>query len=315
MRTNRNLCLVPLAVLVLAGSGVAASPEAQMRRAKDPDAAPQASIDRFSEKAGTLQVRTATNGLPGPNQPVDFDRGPFITQGLSPDGAPVRYYNFDVHSTMPARMYVLFREGEDKPVAGQLNVVDVIPGDEGYSDFWQIVQVTVPRGYEANSVTNLSEIRQEGWRMETTTRLVNGPIVPRGSTAKRRLGGESAELQRGWYRGQVVFYFTFEERALKVTPSGGVPVSPIHVTFNINPDQPGGGPPSGFVTEPGSQQTHNIVQTVPSDEGYSPLWLVNVYDNADFPRVRDLPSSTRAKVLATGVATVNCPIIWIGRKS
>ena len=58
----------------------------------------------------------ATHGrqrFPGPNEPVDFDREPFITQGLSPStGKPVRYYNFDVQSTTPAPVYVLYREGE-----------------------------------------------------------------------------------------------------------------------------------------------------------------------------------------------------------
>jgi hypothetical protein len=291
-----------LAALVLAGAGTTLRAEAQSHAPKNPDTAPQASIDRFSAKAGKLQVRTATNGLPGPNQPVDFDRGPFITQGFAPNGAPVRYYNFDVQSTTPAPIYVLFREGEDTPVNGQLNVIDVVPGDGGYNDFWQIVKVTVP------------QIRKAGYRMETTPMLVNCPVVPRGSTARTRVGGESAELQRGWYRGQVVFYFTFEERVLQVTQSGEVPRSPIYVTFTINPDQPGGGPPSGFVTERGAQQTHNVVQTVPSDAGYSPLWLVNVYDNAEFARVRDLPSALRARVLGAAVANVNCPVVWVAAR-
>ena len=41
------------------------------------------------------------------DEPVDFDTGPFITQGLSPStGKPVRYYNFDVQGTTPAPVYV-----------------------------------------------------------------------------------------------------------------------------------------------------------------------------------------------------------------
>ena len=41
------------------------------------------------------------------------------------------------------------------------------------------------------------------------------------------------------------------------------------------------------------------------------MWLVAVYDNADFPSVRDLKTALKAKVLAAGVATVNCPIVFI----
>ena len=90
-----------------------------------------------------------------------------------------------------------------------------------------------------------------------------------------------------------------------------VPLSDILVTFNINPDQPGGGPPSGFMTEPGSMQTHNVVETLPTDEDYSPFWDVDVYDNADFSSVHDFASAQAANILATGVALVNCPIVSV----
>ena len=114
----------------------------------DPDQAPIAAVDRFSEKAAHLQVRTADNKIPGPNEPVDFDTGPFITQGLSPTtGKPVRYYNFDVQGTASAPVYVLYREGEDKPVEGQLDIIDTLPGEKGYNDFRQVWKVTVPKDY------------------------------------------------------------------------------------------------------------------------------------------------------------------------
>jgi hypothetical protein len=308
---NRILVLLSMTLLSVVGQAYAQDEMHMMHGPQDPNTAPKPVIDRFSERAGHLMVRTASNGLPGPNQPIDFDQGPFITQGLGPNGRTVRYYNFDVQSTTPAPIYALFYDGESKPVEGQLNIVDVIPGDEDYNDFWQIIKVNVPKDYVANTITSLEEIRAAGYAMELTNMLVNCPIVPEGSTARLRAGGESADLHRGWYRGQVVFYFTFEEKALTTTPQNAVPVSPIFVTFNINPDEPGGGPASGFVTEGGGSQTHNVVQTVPSAAGYSPLWLVNVYDNADFAKVRDVQSIGQAMILASGVATVNCPIVHV----
>ena len=39
--------------------------------------------------------------------------------------------------------------------------------------------------------------------------------------------------------------------------------------------------------EEGSSQTHNVLATLPTDAGYSPLWQVSVYDNAAFGHVRD----------------------------
>ena len=276
----------------------------------DPASAPRVTVDRFGEAAGTLMVRTAENDLPGPGEAVDFDRPPFVTQGLGPDGETVRYYNFDVQPTTPAPIYVLFREGEERPIADQRNVVDAVPGDDGYNDFWRVNRVTVPADYEANTVTSLGDIEDAGYAVEATDTLVNCPIVPEGSTATERFGDGDAGLVEGWYRDQVVTYFLFTEASL-ATSDGRVPVSPIYVSFNVNPDEDGGGPASGFVTEGMSEQTHNVLGTLPDDDGYSPLWLVNVYDNADFGAVSDLDSATDAERLASGTATVNCPVVSV----
>lgn len=283
----------------------------------DPATAAQVEVDRFSERAGTLQVRTAENGLPGPNQPVDFDVEPFITRGLGPNGESVRYYNFDVQPAGPAPIYALFHEGESTPVSGQLNIVDVIPGDDDYSDFWQIYKVTVPADYKANTVASLDEIQEAGYDIEATPTIVNCPIVPDGSIARLRAGGETALLHQGWYQGMIVKYFSFEEAPLAVT-SGQTPIAPIYVTFNKNPSEsdPTSGPASGFVTEGDTDQTHNVLVALPGSSDYSPLWSVNVYDNQAFDAVTDLASvqdETKVSVLATGVARVNCPVVEIAQ--
>ncbi len=277
----------------------------------DPDQAPVAAVDRFSAKAAHLQGRTPDNKIPAPNEPVDFDAGPFITQGLAPaTGKPVRYYNFDVQPTMPAPVYVLYREGEDKPVEGQLDIIDTLPGDKGYNDFRQVWKVSVPKDYVANTVTDSGALLDAGYKTEKTDTLRNMPVVPDKSKATMRLAGESTELQRAWYQGKVAKFFSFGEAPLTAA-GGNVPLSPIYVTFNVNPGEPNGGPGSGFRAEPNSPQTHNVPFTLPGDTGYSPLWLVSVYDNADFPSVHDRASAVKAKILGPGVATVNCPIVFV----
>jgi len=279
--------------------------------AMDPMKAEHVAIDRFSAAAGHLQVRDGMNGLPGPNQPVDFDKGPFVTTGLGPKGETVMYYNFDVQSTTPAPIYVLFRAGESNPVAGQLNVVDVIPGDPGYNDFWQINKVTVPADYKANTVGSLQAIRDAAYPIEKTDMLVNCPIVPDGSIATHRLSGNDTGLHNGWYKNKIVSYFTFSEASLKADESGMVPTSPIYVAFNVNPGMAMGGPASGFKMMPGSMQTHNVVATLPGDMDYSPLWVVNAYDTNDFGKVMDLHSAMSAMALPGNPPTVNCPIFSI----
>lgn len=273
----------------------------------DPDTAQVVDVDRFSAEAGTLMVRDASNGLPAANAAIDFDSGePFITQGFGPNGEIVEYYNFDVQSTSPAPIYAFFKS-DGSAVSGQLNVIDVIPGDTGYNDMWQVFKVTVPDDYVANSATSLADIQSNGFSIETTNNLVNCPVVPTGSTATKRITGGSG-LERGWYKGQIANYFTFVEKNITVD-AGLVPLSPIYVTFNVNP--PTGGPATGFMTEEGSSQAHNVLATLPTDGSYSPLWSVNVYDNNDFMMVNDLATATAANILAQGVATVNCPVVSI----
>jgi hypothetical protein len=110
----------------------------------DPDHAPIAAVDRYSDEAGTLLRRSDDKRLPGPNEPIDFDRPPLTNLGFSPVGEPTLYYRLDVQSTTPAPVYILYREGEDEPVQGQLDIIDTLPGEKGYNDFRRIWKVRVP---------------------------------------------------------------------------------------------------------------------------------------------------------------------------
>jgi hypothetical protein len=286
--TNSRLRIWALMAALALVALVACGSDGNGAEPTDPDTAPEVEVDRFGVEAGTLFVRDDNPALPDANEPIDFDQGPFITRGLGPDGEMVEYYNFDVMHASSAPIFALFREGESMPVEGQLNIIDVIPGDEDYSDYV----------------------------IERTEMVVNCPVVPEGSTATKRMGDGDSGLVRGWYKGQVVYYFDFSEKMLTVNlpPEGhpDVPASPIYVSFNINPDpeDPASGPASGFMTETGTMQTHNVVATLPADDDYSPLWQVNIYDNADFDAVMDLTSAMNATLLGAG-PTVNCPIVSV----
>ena len=279
-----------------------------MMEPTDPEEAPVVEVDRFSEDAGTLFVRADNDALPGADEPIDFDQAPFITTGLDADGNTVQYYNFDVMPTVPAPIYALFYENGD-PVEGQLNIIDVIPGDDGYNDFWHVQKVTVPDDYTANTITSAAALLEHDYDIEPTGMIKNCPVVPEGSTASKQHSADDGPqgTVEGWYEGQVVSYLVFEEDSFEAQ-SGQMPTSPIHVTFNVNPGEDGGGPPSGFMTEEGSDQTHNVVATVPGDPSYSPLWDVKIYNNAEFDSVSDLDSALDAEQLADG-PNVNCPVV------
>jgi hypothetical protein len=299
-------------VLVLALTAACGDDDMPSATPLDPDTTPVVAVDRFSDAFANLFKRSAMPTLPAPNAPIDFDSGePFITRGFSPDGNKIAYYNFDQLPEAPAPIFVLFKPGASAPVPDQLNIIDVIPGDAGYNDFWRVVKVTVPEDYVANTITSFDELVDAGYSRETTPDLVNCPVVPNGSTAKLRYTDEPTGLTRGWYKNQVVTYFNFSEAKLATVGEGTVPVADIYVTFTKNPDtnDPTSGPASGFLTEQGSMQTHNVPAVMPDDAGYSPLWSVDVYDNADFDSVSDLASARAATLLAGGAALVNCPIV------
>lgn len=281
--------------------------------AKDPTTAEKVSVDRFSDEAAVLMKRSANEAMPAVNAPVNFDEAHFKTQSLGPDGQIVRYYNFDVQALAPAPIYVLVQGEDNTPVNGQLNIIDVIPGESGYSDFWLMYFVKVPDNYLANSITSYQEIVDKGYNIEKQTAIVNCPVVPYGSTADENVNGSANPLLQGWYKGKAVFYFTFEEKELHADNLGLVPVSPIYVTFNINPDEanPESGPPSGIKFETNGVQSHNVIETIPVDDDYSPLWAVYVYDNADFENVSNLETAKAANILMENAMYVNCPVVYV----
>ena len=66
-----------------------------------------------------------------------------------------------------------------------------------------------------------------------------------------------------------------------------------------------------YAADPGSNQTHNVVGTVPGDKAYSPLWLRVVYDNAACASVHNLETALQAKKVSAKVLFINCPIVSI----
>lgn len=311
---QRGSALVALSVSLLAAGCLGGSSNAPFARAPtDPASAPAALVDRFSPEAGGVAVRSDQNHLPGPGVPIDFDQKPFLVQGLGPDGRRVRYYDFDMKSQVPAKMYVFVRDGT--PIDGQLPVITRLPGQPGYNDFWRVHEVWVRADYQPNSVTSEEDLIAAAYLVMPTERIVNRIVVPPGSTARQRFGGGDPMPGRAWFQGQIATTLDFEDDVPAQPTSFGelaVDLSYIWATFNINPGQMDGGPPSGLKTESDGVQTHDVVQTVPGDAKYSPLWMVFMYDNTAFDGVLDLDTAMRAPLVpAVPSPLVNCPVVFV----
>ncbi len=268
-----------------------------------PELAPRAAVDRFSDEAATMFRRTAMPELPGPDEPIDFDEG-WLVGGLGPSGQPISYYALDVQlgRTMLVHRIV---DGDGVPIAGQLPIVEALPGEPGYSDFWQFVDHEAEESYVPNAIVDADTLRAQDWPQTLQFEGLNRPLVPHGSTAARRVSDDGDGAREwAWIDGEVVEYLSFAEAPIPVLGEF-VPYSLIFVCFDV-PPTPEGEPQSGFCAQPDGR-THNVLETIPGDALYSPLWDVRVYDPTQFDTVLDLPAAREAAPVAN-LATVNCPV-------
>jgi hypothetical protein len=277
----RRAAQVGLLLLAVVRAGLAqeqAPTTGQVVRPPDPGTektygldAPLLAVDRFSDAAGTLFRRSSNPALPGPNAPVDFDREPFLTSLVGPEGQPVPCYALDLRPARPARYYVFYdRMGNYQ--LGQFPVVDVAPGDPGYTDLWDIWKVFVPDGFrldnwvrDAGTVERLLADPDSGYRAEPTGVLLNGPVVPEGSTASRKgeNRGGHAVLMYAWYRGKRAPYL-YLEGSLRSWDGERVAEMPLELHETK--------PPRGRA-EILSLLSRSVasVRTLPGRAGYSPL--------------------------------------------
>jgi hypothetical protein len=131
--------------------------------------------------AGSLALAQG-NVLTDPPQTYELTRGWY-------EGRQTYYYDFGTNSqvgaddqtVVPAPIYVLVTgfnaDGSPQVVEGQRNIIDVIPGDAGYSAFWQVNLVTVPADYVANTITSVDQVLSSGYEIVTSDMVVNCPVL------------------------------------------------------------------------------------------------------------------------------------------
>ena len=127
-----------------------------------PRTAEVVNVDRFSDAFAHQFRRSADNTLPPPGAAIDFDGPRFRLEGFAPNGQVATWYRLDETSRWPGWVYLIYRRGQDFPVASQLPIVDDVPGDAGYSDLRRTIRVIVPPGYQANLFTSIDDIRRSG---------------------------------------------------------------------------------------------------------------------------------------------------------
>lgn len=284
--------------------------------ARFPDYIPIVTVDRFSDSAGRFFRRSDDGDLPASGESIDFDQSRFLYRGLGPNGERVVFYHFDARPTQPPPVY-LVTDRRGNRVAGQLPVFDLLPGEEGHSDLWQVheVQVVDPL-YKVNSLSSRQAVLDSGYPVTVTQELMNCVMVPPGSRASRRFDPATPVApQDGWYQGQIVKYLLFEHptSTARAAFGGGVLVPQQMYAFLADDVSLLG----GFARDENSL-THNVVAALPGqgEQGdYTPLWLVRVLRLTAFDRVTNLSTASDQITENLNPAftdlTINAPIVAI----
>jgi hypothetical protein len=167
----------------------------------------------------------------------------------------------------------------------------VKPGDQGYSDLWQVNLVTVPASYKANDLKSASAVMAANYGITETNMFVNCPVVAKGTT----LEGDEPLVQ-GWINDAEVFYPDFG-----ANPPVAIPIWAF--ASGMNPD----GTPK-FV-----EGQNNIIDSLPADPGYSAFWRVNLVMVPATYQANSIKSAAAVRAADHTITqtdiVVNCPVV------
>ncbi|KAJ3136569.1 hypothetical protein HK100_001511 [Physocladia obscura] len=178
----------------------------------------------------------------------------------------------------------------------QPNLIDVVPGDSGYSDLWNITIVTI-KGSNSTSVANIDDLNTLVSSGTATLSypgiLVNCPVVHPNSTLEVASDGKTVV---GYYKNLLVKYFDF---GMNGANNGNNYLEPVWVITNTT----------------GAQSGNHVFPGVNTDPGYTAFWYVDFVSapagyvantwksSSDFGSAKESVSSP--------LVIVNCPVVFV----
>jgi hypothetical protein len=123
-------------------------------------------------------------------------------------GKEVHYFDFGPSPdfTLPIYAFITGLDSAGNPqfVPGQHNIIGVIPGQGGYSAFWDLHLVKVPADYQANSITSIAQALASGYEMIHPGIVVNCPVIR--TDAAPSMGGAPGMPTTGVATDGLLFY-------------------------------------------------------------------------------------------------------------
>lgn len=280
--------------------------------------------------SGTPETAPLAEALPRvqPNLRLFTQRVAYLRGFAS--GAPVWYWNVDgANSKYIAPMYVIM--GKDGPIG--LPIIDVLPGDVGYTPWWRRTIVRTTDKYQGEKIWSRAAV-DAGVRLgilsdpEPTTSIVNCPVALQGTTFDVG-NGLVSEASRVWYRNTAAYWIQFKEIIDVPLERREMPLFPVYVLQRIN----SASPLYEFATgvdlngDRALNASNNIFAGALGEERYSPLWFASFVRVAADVRSVDTstaPELTRESQLVNAAgdrasdrivsvdpdpdALINCPI-------
>lgn len=235
------------------------------------------------------------------------------------------------------KVFMITTDGtKDTVIADQKPILEFHTIDgESYSDFVELVFVTAPAGYVANTYKALDDLVKNNVVKTPTGKYINMPVVPTGS--KLAMPGNEAmaapiEPVIAFYKGVEVQTFVFEvsDESLKTKFASTRTVAGADWEITVVPDLVSGGKVSaiplwhlnqhwdGVTTGtnsggPNPMGQRNVINLDRADTGYSPLWAIEWVTKLPVNYRPDDASSNAAMTTANGFAVsatpmlVNCP--------
>ena len=175
-------------------------------------------------------------------------------------------------------------------VQGQNPIIDVKPGDKGYTHFWELYNVTVSNSYLPNTIKSLATLnraQQAGLATITDSkRAINGPLVAR-NVKITVVNGEPQFLQ-AWYRTGTATMAVFETNL----PSGTVPSVPIWLIQRASGKCPllEAVCNKDLNNDSDVKDSNDLIDATPGQPGYFPLWAVSILHVQDTYLANGFPS-------------------------
>ena len=203
------------------------------------------------------------------------------------DGHAIKYLDFGpIHLAKGNKVAPIWSVANG--VAGQHNIVDVVPREPQYTPLWRVTLVTFKKGVHHVLIRSADQVRRLKRRGKVTVKktntIVNCPVL-----------GFNQSKVTGYYKGGTVSYLDLGPIKL----ASGNKVAPLWTVTNGTSDQ------------------HNVINVVPGDKGYTPLWDINKVTWRDGVTPRTLKSLADIQAAqAAGEVTVtsanmivNCPVV------